>query len=428
MSAPADGRSASDGVGGVVPRGSSRREPPPGSFPWGQLILVSAIPMSAMGAILNFAPLLPLVREEFGITNAWAGMLASSAILAHTLMQLPGGQVADGLGAKRAIGLGLSLIALSVLASGLAPNLPLLLLCRFALGAGTAISFIAGLSFINTVISPGRRVVAQGMFGAAGNLGVLLVLLLSERVAAVGGWRGAFVLEGVLILALVPLSMRRLLPDGKRLRATSPSWSETLRHSHLYLLGLAHVLTYGIFMALATWIATFLWQSRGVGLEWAGPLAAFLALSGVAGRALGGVLSVGRERQVVLLSCFATAFGTLLVPLLPTTPATVLGLLLAGWFASVPFGAIFSYASLISERGTSGRDFSLINFVANVGALVFPPLVGCALDAAESFVLGFGVVGAVGIVGSVAVALWLPRPTPSGRPSRTGGGRGRSAA
>ncbi|MCL4370200.1 MAG: MFS transporter [Chloroflexi bacterium] len=363
-----------------------------------------------MVAMLNFAPLLPLVREEFALTNAWAGTLATATILSHTLLQLPGGYLADRIGVKRAVELGLLVMALSVIASAFATSMVLLLACRFLLGAGTATAFISTLSCVNVLVPTEKRAVAQGLFGAAANVGVLLLLLLSERMAHWEGWRGTFLMEGILILGIVWLfaAWFRLETGASQVRPAS--WGETVRDRPLYLLGLAHILSYGVFTALSTWMATFLWEAHGIGLEWAGPLAALLPASAVVARVLGGALSVGRERRVILASCFVTALGVASMPLLPGPGLAVLDLLLLGWFASMPFGSIFSYISLVSPKGASGRGFSLVNFVGNVGALAFPPAIGYALDATGSFTLGFGLVAMVGLAGSAAVAAWLPRP------------------
>ncbi len=377
---------------------------------WGQLLLVLATPLSVMVAMLNFAPLLPLMREEFGLSNAWAGALASATILSHTLLQLPSGYLTDRIGGKRAVELGLVLMAVAVIASGFAPSFAVLLLSRFVLGVGTATVFIAALSCINGLVAAEKRVVVQGFFGAAANIGVLLVLLLSQWVTRWGGWRGTFLIEGVVILGVAWLFSAGMPADGKGQRVTPASWGEILLERPLYLLGLAHTLGYGVFTGLAAWIATFLWQQHGIGLEWAGPLAAFMPASSVAARTLGGALSVRRERQVIVISVLATAVGLLFLPLLPSAPLVLLDLLLLGWFASMPFGAIFSYVPMVSPKGASGRGFSLVNFVGNLGALAFPPAIGYALDSSGSFAVGFGLVAAIGVVGAIVVALWLPKP------------------
>lgn len=377
---------------------------------WSQLLLIAAAPLTAFAAMVNFSPVLPQVRDELGLTNTWVGILASATLLTHTLVQLPGGQITDAIGGRRALTLAVALVGVSLIAAGLAPSFPLLLLARTILGIGTGLSFIAGIAFVHHLASPDRRVVSQGIFGASGNLGVLLVLLLFERLAGVVGWRGAFLIEGGLAVAAAGLMSARLLPGPRRTGVVYPSWGETFANTNLWLLGLAHVLTYGVYVALTTWSTTFLWQRHGVGLEWAGPLAALMAVSAVLGRILGGTLSVGRERTVMLVSCAGAALFTVLFPLMPDLASSLVALLGLGWFASMPFGAVFSYIGKVSSSRVAGRGLAVINFVGNIGAFAFPPLVGYALDLSGSFILGFGVVALVGLVGTLVLMVRLPRP------------------
>ena len=182
---------------GDVPHGARAAPPRPhvpvsAPMPWIQVLLIACGPLVAFASMVNFAPILPIVREEFGLSNSWAGILASATLLSHTILQLPGGQLTDHIGGKRALSLAVTLVGVSLIASGLAPNFALLLVARFILGAGTGLTFIAGIAFIHSVVPPEKRVIAQGVFGGAGNLGVLLVLLFSERIASLVTLRGVF--------------------------------------------------------------------------------------------------------------------------------------------------------------------------------------------------------------------------------------------
>ena len=379
------------------------------SLPWGQLRLIASVSLLIMVGMLNFAPLLPVIRAELGLSNTWAAMLGSATILTHTLLQLPGGQVVDSLGPRRSVLLSLGIVGASVAASGVAPSFPLLLLARLALGVGTAIGFVAGLAFTNSLVSAERRVMAQSVFGAGASLGILVVLLLSERASVLGGWRAAFIVEGVSILLLGWLIARKLRDGGAHSRVPVPRWSAIVRLPYLYLLGAAHVVTYGIFMGVTTWVVTFLVENHGISLGWAGPLSALLTLSALGGRFVGGTFSAGRERQVMLAACALSALSVALLPLLPGLPLTLGAMIAFGWFVSIPFGAIFAYASLVARRAASGRELSLVNFIANLGALAFPPLIGFALDTTASYTVAFGMLAAFGLATTAGLAAWLPK-------------------
>jgi len=371
--------------------------------------LCFATPMVILSSALNLSPLLPLVKAEFGLNNSWAGLLASATLLFHTALQLPGGAIADRIGYRRAIGGGLLLAGSCAMASGLAPNPPLLLLSRFAMGIGTAVAFISGLAYVNAVVPPGKRAMVQGLYGAAVNLGVLLVLLFSERVAAWGSWRWPVVLDGLLMVLIGWMSLVWLRRQTGA-RGNGGSWSKILRQPTLYLMGIALAITYGVFTALSAWLATFLWQVHGIGLELAGPLAALFPAASMLSRAAGGTLAGGRERKLLLVCCLITGLGTMALPLIPSVPLALLCLLVVGWFLAMPFGIIFSYGSLVSGRPVTAREMSVTNFVGNVGALLLPPMIGYGLDLTGSFTLGFGAMGVMCLAGTAALLLYLPRP------------------
>lgn len=379
------------------------------ALPWGQLSLTAIVACVVTGAMLSFGPLVPEVRADLGLSNTWAGLITSATVFAHTLLQLPSGHITDSLGAKRTIAVGITVVGIGVLASGLAPSLPVLFLARLLVGVGTATGFVAGLTYTAALVPAEQRVMAQSVYGAAGSAGVLLVLLVSERLSALDGWRVALVAEGLAFLLVGWLVVARLRDNRSHSVQPALSWGETLREAPLWLLGLAHLVTYGAFVGVTSWVVTFLWERHGVGLEWAGPLSALLACGAIVGRLVGGPFSIGRQRAVIIWSCFIAAASLACAPLAPTLPLALLALVVFGWFLSVPFGAVFTYASLVSGRSASGRELSLINGTANLGALAFPPLVGLALDYTGSYALGFGVLAAIGLAVSLSLALWLPR-------------------
>jgi nitrate/nitrite transporter NarK len=378
-------------------------------LPWASLRLSAAVAYLSVAAMLSFGPLLPLVREDFATSNTWAAALTSGTILTHTLLQMPAGQVVDSLGPRRSVMLSVTILGIGTVAGGLATDLVLLLASRLVVGVGTAIGFVAGLTVTNRLVPAEQRIMAQSIYGLGASLGVMTVLLFSQRLAEVGGWRGVLLAGGAAILVAGWFVATQLSERHMRVKATVLPWGEIVRERPLYLLGLAHVITYGIFTAVATWVVTFLYESFGLGLEWAGPLSALLAVAAILGRLTGGLFSTGRERELVIFSCALTAVSVLLMPLLPNVATALAALVVFGWAVSVPFGAIFAYISLLWGRAATGRELSAVNFVANLGALAFPLLVGYALDLSRSYALAFGLLAALGLLGTAAIGVWLPR-------------------
>src|SRR5215469_6222117 len=70
----------------------------------------------------NHAPMLAVLREHFALSQGRAGLITTAIFLAHALMQVPGGQLADRFGPLRVLILALAWVALANIALGLSTN------------------------------------------------------------------------------------------------------------------------------------------------------------------------------------------------------------------------------------------------------------------------------------------------------------------
>ena len=82
--------------------------------------------------------------------------------------------------------------------------------------------------------------------------------------------------------------------------------------------------------------------------------------------------------------------------------------LLAAFFSCVNFGALFHLAATVIEAESLATLFGFINFLANVGAVLFTLLFGFSKDLTGTFAWGFGVL-AVLAAGSFAVGQGILR-------------------
>src|SRR3954464_12621715 len=92
----------------------------------------------------NHAPMVPLLRAEFGFDNASAGLLTTAIFLTHALMQLPGGRLADRLGPARVMVFALAWVAVANFAIAFAGAYWQLLFWKAFAGIGTGACFTAG--------------------------------------------------------------------------------------------------------------------------------------------------------------------------------------------------------------------------------------------------------------------------------------------
>ncbi len=67
-------------------------------------------------------PLLPFIRDEFTLDYTQAGWLVSAFMIPYGISQLPGGWIADRIGPRIVIAIGVSGVALFGLLVGLSPT------------------------------------------------------------------------------------------------------------------------------------------------------------------------------------------------------------------------------------------------------------------------------------------------------------------
>jgi fucose permease len=76
---------------------------------------------------------------------------------------------------------------------------------------------------------------------------------------------------------------------------------------------------------------------------------------------------------------------------------------LAAWFASINFGAIFQLASRATSPDSMGGLVGFINFLANIGAVLFTLLFGWMKDAAGSFGWSFAVLAVLCLMATIGI-------------------------
>jgi MFS family permease len=134
---------------------------------------------------------------------------------------IPAGILADKYGSKRMLSICMFASALSSLGAGLSFSIYPLVFSMGFLGAAASIYHPSGLSFISRNVEIKGK--AMGFHGVGGNIGLALGPLLSGFVAAVWGWRSAFILFGVLGLVLGLVILRLKVSDEITLQKEASS-------------------------------------------------------------------------------------------------------------------------------------------------------------------------------------------------------------
>ena len=139
--------------------------------------------------------------------------LGTPSFVAFGLFSLPAGWLADRWSRRSMMAVFYTGCGLSLLAAAAAPNLVLLAIALFALGVFASIYHPVGTAMLIAQATARGRSLAFN--GVCGNLGVALAAGISAVFILAFGWRGAFLVPGVVCL-LTAIAYVRLVPADRR--------------------------------------------------------------------------------------------------------------------------------------------------------------------------------------------------------------------
>lgn len=351
------------------------------------------------------APLMPVIKGEFGLSMAQIANINIAAVAITILVRLVVGPLCDRYGPRKTYTGLLALGAIPVLGVAFAQSYESFLLFRLGIGAVGA-SFVITQYHTSVMFAPKVVGTANATVAGWGNSGggaaqavmpLLLGALVMAGVSETLGWRVALVVPGVamLVMAWVYWRYTQDCPAGNfsELRAAGvpfegggkggwASFKAACRNHRAWLLFVTYGACFGIEIFIHNIAAVYYVEHYGLSLGTAGMAAASFGLLALFARALGGWLS---DR--------CAARGDL------NSRVTVLFLLMIGeglgllWFANadgVAFALIAMLCFGLFTHMACGATYALVPFVA-------PTALGGVA----------GIVGAGGNVGAVAAGFLM---------------------
>jgi MFS family permease len=367
--------------------------------------------------------LIPTLTALWSMSQAQAGLIASSALITSALGGWLTGILADRYGRVRMLQITILWYSVFTAASGLTNSFGQLLVMRSLQGFGFGGEWTAGAVLVGEIVRAHHRGKAVGTLQSGWAIGWGLAALFSTfaltSLPADWGWRALFfigaapallllfirryVREPAIFLEHSALGMREKLLAGAY-RIFSP---ELLRTT--ILCSLLSTGALGGYYALMTWLPTYLRLERGLTILSSGLYLGVIIAGAFAGYIAGAYLAdlIGRRRNFLLyaVSCLVIVAVYTHVPISNETMLILgfpLGFCAVGVFSGI--GPFFTELFPTGVRG-SGQGFSY-NAGRAAGAL-FPALVGL-LSASMSLGAAIGVFAAVAYGLLVIAAYCLP--------------------
>ena len=325
------------------------------------------------------------------------------------------GHYSEGRDPGTLLAIGISIVTVSVISFVFATGFLSLLASVILLRLGSSFFHPVGISTISKSYGGPRLQKSMGFQSAFGNIGVLLVFLISAPLYLAVGWRATFIVFAIWTLADVVLTLTFLRGgySGASDDPQTPSSSkpQTKRTIPLFFV-LAAFISGGSYAVILNFANIFLGTRAHVDVSQANLIvSAFIAFA-----SLGAIATGGWTRfvptNVLLAISYIVASGSIAAFTLLSGDAilTTITLLAAGFSISATYPLTYTELSryLGSIGQQSGRSFGVLSSGQTIGASIL----GLASGYVSQFLgldVSFGSVAILALIGSVSAVFWIKR-------------------
>ncbi len=350
------------------------------------------------------------IGKDFNMGPAELGVVLSVFYLGYTLMQIPGGWLADRFGSKYVIIFSIGLWSLFTVLTGFAWSLTSLLVIRFLFGLGEGGYPSSAMKGIAELYKRDARPKMTGFLISSNYVGSFVAPLLMAPLIIGLGWRNAFFSIGIagILFALfywliVPRNTGAATGD-KTQKITMAGASELLRMPLLWKIMLVWFCLSMVNKGLDAWMPMYLMKARGLDLKTVGFLLPLPFIAASVASALGGWIMSrwfdGREKVMLVLSCLLTGAFVYGMYQAQTTTEVIVYQTIAYFFKSFVFSVAFALPTKILAQRLVGTGIGIINFGGQAAGFISPLAIGFIISATNSYPSAF-----LFLLGSIAVAV-----------------------
>jgi ACS family glucarate transporter-like MFS transporter len=417
---------------------------------------------------INLAIAGSFIATEFRLTNVQLGSLTSAFLMGYALFQTIGGWLADRLGSRLVLAVGVlwwgiftSLTA--AVPAAIVSAVLVLAATRFLLGAGEAVLFPASNQFVSRWIPSQERGIANGLIFAGVGVGAGATPFLITYIMVHYGWRWSFWMSAIIGLAVGAIwySIARDTPEvhanvsraelahiqagrtvgsaaysdaakesNRRVGVTDDRilWTTILSSRNVWAVTLAYFCFGYVAWVFFTWFFIYLAKVRGLNLKASASYTTLLFLSMAACSPIGGAISdrLTKLHGKRIGRCGIAVFALLLTAVFLTFGSQVQSARLASVVLAGGAAALYlsqsSFWSVTADiaAGSSGSVSGFMNMGNQFGGALTASLTP-AIAARFGWTTSFLVAAGLSVLGAAAWMLVDPEraltPAPKLSPS-----------
>jgi CP family cyanate transporter-like MFS transporter len=348
-------------------------------IPWPRLVLLWLAGVDLRVTLLAVPPLIPHIHRDLPLDETAVAALLGLPVLLLAMAATLGSMIISRFDARRAVILGLVLLAASSALRGVGPSLAMLFAMTLVMGASVAIVQPA-LPALVYHWAPNHVGVATAVYSNGLLMGELIGAGLTTPLAmplAAGSWRLALALWSILPLVTAPI-LWRLTPALKAVEVSQrPQWLPDFHRGLTWRLGLIQAGGATIYFGANAFLPDYLHHAHVARLIAPSLLclnAAQLPASVLIALRPGWL--VGRRRPIQAMAlCAAAGLGVFFIPYDWTR---MLGAATLGFASAFAFVLSLVFPPLLAETPGDVHRISAGMFTIGYGMAFLVPLIGGA--------------------------------------------------
>ena len=374
------------------------------------------------------------IQKDLAISPMQMGVMLSAFSVAYAFSQLPLGALIDKLGSKLALGGSLVVWSVAQAAFGLFSSYGHLVGLRVLLGIGEAPVFPSAAKALSEWFDTQERGTATGWVWSSTCIGPCLAPPLLTVFMVHLGWRGMFILTGVMGLLLAVCwfkfykSKAEYMAETGRAepvavqqqKAPKVRWTSLFKDRNTWgaFLGFMGVI-YMIWLNL-TWLPGYFEREHGLDLyrtAWVVSLAYLFGALGtvVAGKCCDRLVARGMRvlasrKLMVILGLLGGALFTLIVAFTTNVVACVVLLCLTMFFINISSATAWMIVNTIVPSERVASFGSIQNFGGYLAGSIAPILTGFSVQQSGSFSTAFVISAVVAVCSAFAYFALLKEP------------------
>lgn len=363
------------------------------------LVLISTAHWVSHFHLLVLPMLFPFLKAQLGVGYIELGFALTVFAAVSGLTQAPMGYLADHIGARKILLIGLTIGGLALVMLGVNLSYPWLIASAVLLGLANSVYHPADYAILAAHMDEARMGRAFSIHTFAGFLGGAVAPAIVAALVTISGGHGALIVSGavgpLVALLLIVVGVPDASAADRKVDGVHPPKQNIITPALIVLtvffmllsLSNAGISNFGVVALMNGYGASF--SSANIALT------AYLGFSAV-GVLAGGFLADQTQRHgQVAAACFAAnaaivfAIATVNLPSLVLT--TAMGM--AGFLGGVIAPSRDMLVRNAAPAGAAGRAFGIVSTGFNLGGIVSPLLFGWIMDQnAPQWVFGASVV------------------------------------